>query len=156
MYQDCEVILTDYLDPVLKILEENINLNKKHCPKKMTTLKLDWNDYQVTEKFDVIIGSELIYSVSPLEKLAQLIKNFLNLEIGEFWMLMPDERMYGSKFLDIMKCLGFGHRVVTLDDDYYTCSPLEDVEKGDKQFFPLRELHFKLYIFTFNNQCCTE
>ena len=65
MYQDCEVILTDYLDPVLKILQDNINLNKKHCPKKMTTLKLDWSDYEVFEKFDIIIGSELIYSVSP-------------------------------------------------------------------------------------------
>ena len=153
MYQDSEVILTDYLDSILDVLKENMTLNKNHCLKSMHVKKLDWSNYDTNgEKYEIIIGSELIYSQCPLEKLANLVKAFLDTN-GRFLLLMPDERSFGSKFLQIMDGLGFKWEVIVLEDDYYTCSPLEDIPKGERQFYPLKELHFKMYIFRLENDC---
>ena len=105
----------------------------------MQVKKLDWSNYKTNgEKYEIIIGSELIYSQCPLEKLANLVKDFLD-ENGKFLLLMPDERMYKTKWWKIMEDLGFKWDIVILEDDYYTCSPLEDIEKGERQFYPLKE-----------------
>lgn len=146
MYQDSEVVMTDYLESVLDVLKENSRLNQNHYLKKVHIRKLDWFDYVVDGTYDFIIGSELIYSQTPLEKLANLVKEFLN-KNGEFWLLMPEERMYGNQFLGLMQDLGFVHEIIILEDEYYTCSPLEDIALGESSFYPLKELRFRLHVF---------
>jgi predicted nicotinamide N-methyase len=92
------LVFSDYQDPVLNNLVNNIQLNKKehthsleplvesdniNClgchPGRHSILKLDWRDYKKfqTEPYDFIIGSELVYQGGYIEELAKLIKGLM-------------------------------------------------------------------------------
>lgn len=76
---DCEVTMTDYIPEVLALCQENIELNDFKAASKPVCLHLDWNHYQDCsivksgQKFDVIIGCELVYAVTQSQNLVKLI-----------------------------------------------------------------------------------
>lgn len=89
---------SDYQDLVINNLIDNIKLNKldhqhfkrekdskdkSNClgclPDKYSFLKLDWRDYDnyKLERYDYVIGCELVYDGGYLEELSKLIFNLL-------------------------------------------------------------------------------
>lgn len=79
----CEVTMTDYIPEVLDLCRENTELNSFEDKTVPKTQKLDWNDYlnsdciKKGDKFDVIIGCELVYAVTQCDNLIKLIKEIL-------------------------------------------------------------------------------
>ncbi|EKE37033.1 hypothetical protein ENUP19_0248G0039 [Entamoeba nuttalli] len=66
-----EIVISDYLDDILQLEQDNIELNKDVIP-NVQSIKLDWfNVDLLSEKYDYIIGSEIFYTkelVDPLMK----------------------------------------------------------------------------------------
>jgi len=127
MFTDCaHLTFSDYQQSVLDNLLKNIslnNLNHKHnlskenpsaeknekllqpnclgCfPDRYSVLNLDWRDYDQykLESFDLVIGSELIYSGGHIEELAILINNLLKPD-GMALIAMPEKRSMTNMFL---------------------------------------------------------
>jgi len=96
------VTFTDYNDIILENLRKNIFANKKNhnqgedvfekepkninecynlCPfneNRISIENLDWKDFEKYEKkYDIIIGSELIYQGGNIEELVKLINKML-------------------------------------------------------------------------------
>ncbi len=82
-----DVLATDYEELPLKFIE----LSAKENNLKIKTQLLDWRNPKLSEKFDLIIGSEIIFRKSLFEPLIELFKNYLKKE-GEVVLSHPSER----------------------------------------------------------------
>lgn len=96
------ISFSDYQDPILENLKKNINYNQiihnhksagfeddyknindnidicPNCYNRFSIENLDWRNYESYEKkFDIIIGSELIYQGGYIEELVKLMKKIL-------------------------------------------------------------------------------
>lgn len=69
-----KVTITDYEDDALELLRMNVEHNGLD---NVSVKKLDWNNPDVTGKYDVICGSELIYNESFIEPVINLFKKYL-------------------------------------------------------------------------------
>ena len=146
-YLNCEVVMTDYIKEVLTICEENTFKNEpyQHFPK---VEKLDWNDHKnlKEQKYDLIIGCELVYSITDCDNLVDLIKKMVKKD-SKMLMIIPTCRAYGPEFLNKLAAIGtFKIHEEILDDPYY----LEDPSGDKKMFYPLQELTFKMLEITFS------
>ena len=96
--------MTDYKDEIIKNIFENMNKNsfnkfykvkengKDKLKARVNVYNLDWMHQHVdNEKFDVIIGSDLIYEGSPVQELYDVIKSYLN-EDGKCYLMVPNNR----------------------------------------------------------------
>jgi predicted nicotinamide N-methyase len=69
-----DVTITDYKDGAIALLKKNVAYNK------LTTVsvkKLDWNKPELNTRFDIIIGSELIYNEKFIVPLIALFRKYL-------------------------------------------------------------------------------
>ncbi|MCX8041542.1 MAG: protein N-lysine methyltransferase family protein [Thermodesulfobacteriaceae bacterium] len=82
-----EVIASDYELLPLKLIE----LSAKANTLKVKTMVLDWKQPQLYEKFDLIVGAEVIFKTSLFEPLLELFIKFLN-EKGEIILAHSSER----------------------------------------------------------------
>jgi 16S rRNA G1207 methylase RsmC len=77
---NCKVTMTDYIPEVLDLCRENTSLNTYNENSIPVTEHLDWNDYENSPivkqgiKFDIIIGCELVYTITHCDNLVKLIK----------------------------------------------------------------------------------
>jgi predicted nicotinamide N-methyase len=78
-FTECKrVILTDYTEEILSLIQDNIKLMKsaRHHPE---VLLIDWTKEETYEclkgePIDIIIATDVIYHGSPYASLAKLIK----------------------------------------------------------------------------------
>ncbi len=82
-----DVLATDYEELPLKFIE----LSAKENNLTVRTQLLDWRNPELSEKFDLIVGSEIIFRKSLFEPLIELFKNYLK-EEGEVILSHPSER----------------------------------------------------------------
>lgn len=162
------VTLSDYRDDILRNVEKNIIKNSlKHLhvknsfyeiklenctvcgEKRGMILNLNWLDYTKFDmKYDMIIGSDLIYKGAPVKELAGLINRALGLN-GQAYILVPNKRASVDEFLkEISEMKKIKWDVIELLESKFYVSALESEEDGNKYYPGLKELQFSVYIFT--------
>lgn len=143
------VVISDYKEDILNNAISNAKKNKVWKDDTTSGLLLDWRDYEkLNKKFDIMVGSDVIYSGSPVQELAKLIEKGLN-KGGEAYILIPDQRFYAVEFFKAIDAIGkFETEKIPLDDKKYLESPLADEKEGFKHFAGLKELKFFVYKFT--------
>jgi len=82
-----KVLATDYE----KLPLEFIKLSAKENNLTIETQILDWKNPNLSEKFDLIIGSEVVFRKSLFKPLIELFKNYLE-DNGEVILSHPSER----------------------------------------------------------------
>jgi predicted nicotinamide N-methyase len=82
-----KVLATDYE----KLPLELIKLSAKENNVSLETKILDWENPDLSEKFDLIIGSEVVFRKSLFQPLIKLFKNYLK-DGGEVILSHPSER----------------------------------------------------------------
>jgi 2-polyprenyl-3-methyl-5-hydroxy-6-metoxy-1,4-benzoquinol methylase len=136
---------------------------------KPKTQFLDWNDYKNSEcvksgqKFDIIIGCELVYAVTECDNLINLIKEILA-PGGMLVMIIPTVRTNREKFMQKMEELGkFDIHEEILSDDVYKMNPLMNMDEDGKCinqdvvdesgdiFYPLKSIEFRYLEIKFKN-----
>ena len=104
---------TDNQEEVLNNISANLKFNSIKTTHKVrdfrlfkaedaiSVCKLDWRDYKQlgADKFDLILGSELVYQGGYLEELSHVIKNLLAPE-GTAIIALPKERSMTETFLN--------------------------------------------------------
>lgn len=138
-----ESTLSDYNTDVL----ENIGRSVELSGARVHTTRLDWTDptSYLSEQFDCIIGSDLVYQGAPLDSLAHTINAHL-IPGGLMFLIMPVKRSATPAFISCMS--GFTHEELILDPDIYMKSPMRPEELGYKKFPELRLHSFKVHKFT--------
>ncbi|EFA82016.1 hypothetical protein PPL_05252 [Heterostelium album PN500] len=135
------ITLTDYLPPLLENLKYNVDLNSKkdtvdmdddeeiRVNNRMIDLKekvdvkyLNWDEIDsitVTEedKYDIIFGSELTYSLLSVDNLIKVIQKYLKND-GIFYEILSDDRDGVSYFLEQMQEKKFISKIVPVDQQY--------------------------------------
>ena len=152
-YGKCKsVTLSDYKEDILNNAISNAKKNKVWKEGSSSGLLLDWKDYEkLNKKYDVMVGSDVIYAGSPVKELAKLLDKGLN-KGGKAYILIPDQRFYAVEFFKAIDELGkFQTEKIPLDDQKYVESPLEDEKEGFRHFAGLKELKFFVYRFTKNS-----
>ena len=114
-------------------------------------IHLDWNDHEKFEqKFDLVIGCELVYAITHCDNLVSLLKKVL-LGDSKLLMIIPTCRTNRDVFMKKLAELGqFEIKETILDDQSYQKSPLDD--PSEDIFYPLRELKFSLLEVSFLNK----
>ena len=143
------VEVTDYKEEILYNSISNIKKNNLWKQGISKGTLLDWKNYEkVKEKYDVIVGSDLIYAGAPVVELAKLMDKLLNIG-GKVYILVPKQRFYAVEFWKALDDLGkFEVEKEELSDEKYLKSPYYDEKEGLKHFAGLKELNFFVYILT--------
>ncbi len=69
-----KVTITDYEEDALALLRLNVESNQL---RNVFLKKLDWNKPDLTGKYDIICGSELIYNETSIEPIINLFRKYL-------------------------------------------------------------------------------
>ena len=102
------VEVCDFHPQVPKVLAQNLAQNSLD-PSSVLFRSLDWTRYEPSSipspKFDLILGSDILYEPSPPKGLVHLIEDLLSPE-GRF-VLSDIGRVYYQRFLSMMEDQGF-------------------------------------------------
>lgn len=141
--------ISDYKEEILNNAVNNVKKNSVWKEGRSKGTLLDWVDYaKAKDKYDVIIGSDLIYAGAPVKELANLMDKLLNVG-GKVYILVPKQRFYAVEFFKALEEIGkFEVDKEELSDPKYLKSPLKDEKEGLKHFAGLKELNFFVYILT--------
>lgn len=90
------VTITDYNDDALELLRMNVKHNQLD---NVSVRKLDWNFPDLTGKFDIICGSELVYNNKHTKPIIRLFKDYLKTD-GTIFMSHDIERMSMISFIE--------------------------------------------------------
>jgi len=71
------VTITDNEDEALALLKKNVAHNQLET---VSVEKLDWNNPGLTQKFDIICGSELLYKKAAIEPMIAFFRKYLHPE----------------------------------------------------------------------------
>jgi 16S rRNA G1207 methylase RsmC len=93
-----KITITEYDPHALAFLEANRIENQCHTAR---VRRLDWNSPELTERFDVILGSELIYKESDFMIMRTLFRKLL--KSGGEVLLAGEMRQTNKAFLDCMQ-----------------------------------------------------
>ncbi len=120
--RDADITATDYHPEVAGFLKRNVQLNNK---KEIAFERVDWaNDKSDLGKFDLIIGSDLLYEDQHVSLLAYFIQNHANQTCDV--ILVDPGRGRANKLSTKMEEFGFTHHhCKPLHTDY-----LEEQFKG--------------------------
>ena len=138
---------SDYQDSVINNLKDNLSKNKLKGNKKYDILKLDWRDYEKVDlKYDIILGSELIYLGGFIQELAKLINKLLK-DDGVCYISMPEKRSMTNVFLEHIKECGLKYQSEYYDinnEELFT-GILKDKNENKKLFENLKDMKLMLY-----------
>ena len=138
---------SDYQDSVLNNLKSNIIKNNLKENKKYNILKFDWRDYEdVDSKYDIILGSELIYQGGFIQELAKLINKLLK-DDGFCYISMPEKRSMTKKFLEyINECgLKYQSEYYDINNEELFADILKNSKENKKLFENLKDMKLMLY-----------
>ncbi len=100
-----DITATDYHPEVERFLNENTKLNQAN---EIPFVRADWNDKQSElGKFDVIIGSDLLYEKEHAELLSSFIDGHANQHCSI--IIIDPGRPYRGRFSKNMVNLGYSH-----------------------------------------------
>jgi predicted nicotinamide N-methyase len=149
-FLDADVLMLDYLEPVIELCQKNIEVNQEafiedRIPKVQF---LDWNrpdNFDFDQHYDLIVGCELVYSITHSEHLVNFLAKTLKPN-SELLLMIPTCRAYGPEFMEALHRISKDLRIEEeiLDDEYFTKSPVPPGVKDE--FYPLQELTFKLIL----------
>jgi len=90
------------------------NASRNDC--RVAAVALDWSDSAtyLADRFDFVIGSDLIYDGAPLESLCRTVGHHLSPQ-GSMLLLMPQKRHMTSAFVALMENSGFQHTATVLE-----------------------------------------
>lgn len=97
-----DVTQTDYINEALEIAWESAELNGLN---NITQALADWRSFNIEEKFDLIIGSDIIYHPNLHDFLINIFENNLK-EHGSIMVSDPG-RKDGKSLIDILKNRGW-------------------------------------------------
>ena len=154
------VYLSDFNTATMKNLQYNIDLNStrdaaihqgKSWENRVVSLKMDWADPSTwpAQPVDCIIGSDLIYQVSIVPLLTQVIQGLLILG-GSFFYTCPSDGRDGlDEFMTAMKTHDFTCVYEGVAPDEYRDNPLStrDEEEAFLHFYELPVTEYMLFEF---------
>ena len=138
---------SDYQDSVLNNLNNNLAKNNLKDNKKYDILKLDWRDYEKIDlKYDIILGSELIYQGGFIKELAKLINKLLK-DDGICYISMPEKRSMTNTFLGYIKECGLQYQseFYDINNEELFIGILKDKKENKKLFEDLKDMKLMLY-----------
>lgn len=91
-----KVTITDYEDDALELLRMNVKHNQLN---NVSVRKLDWNLPDLTGKFDIICGSELVYNKKHIKPIIRLFQDYLKTD-GTIFMSHDVMRMTMISFIE--------------------------------------------------------
>lgn len=91
-----KVTITDYEEDAVELLRMNAELNG--LP-NVSVKRLDWHHPDLTNQYDIICGSELIYSETSIEPIIDLLRAYLR-PGGKVFLAHDVQRMCMIKFID--------------------------------------------------------
>lgn len=113
--RDADITATDYHPSVEEYLNINSNLNLK---KPIPFERIDWNDQgDALGKFDLIIGSDILYQTDHADPLAEFVIRHSNTNC-EVIIVDPGRRKH-SKFTKLMQEAGFNYKIENKMDTSY-------------------------------------
>ena len=92
------VTITDHEDDAIQLLQMNAERNGLSS---VQISKLDWNQPDLTEKYDVICGSELIYKETSIQPLIRFFREWLR-PGGTVYLAHDIRRMCMMKFIGMV------------------------------------------------------
>jgi predicted nicotinamide N-methyase len=93
-----KVTITDYEEDALELLRMNAELNGLT---NVSISRLDWHNPDLTGKYDIICGSELVYSETSIEPIIDLFRRYL-LPRGTVFLAHDVQRMCLVKFIGMV------------------------------------------------------
>ncbi len=93
-----KVTITDYEDDALDLLRMNVERNGLD---NVSVRKLDWNNPDLTGKYDIICGSELVYNERFIDPIMSLFRNYLQPD-GTIFIAHDVGRMCMMKFIGMV------------------------------------------------------
>lgn len=92
------VTITDYEEDALELLRMNVKQNRLN---NVSVRRLDWNNPELTKKYDIICGSELIYNERSIEPVINLFRKYLQPD-GTVYIAHDSQRMCMMKFIGMV------------------------------------------------------
>ena len=138
---------SDYQESVLNNLKTNITKNKIKENDKYDIIKLDWRDYsKIDLKYDIILGSELIYKGGCIQELAKMINQLLK-DDGCCYISMPEKRSMTDTFLGyINECgLKYQSEFYDVNNEELFADILKNKTENKKFFENLKNMKLMLY-----------
>ena len=138
---------SDYQESVINNLNTNLIRNKLKENKKYDILKLDWRDYEKIDlKYDIILGSELIYQGGYIQELAKLINKLLK-DDGICYISMPEKRSMTGTFLKYVTECGMKYQseYYDINNEELFVEILKDKKENKKLFENLKDMKLMLY-----------
>lgn len=128
---------------VLRNLAENAQRN--NC--QITTIPIDWNDpaSYISQQFDYVLGSDLIYDGAPLDSLCRTVAYHLSPK-GVMLLIMPQKRHMTAAFVELMACSGFQHTATVLETEELRAAASRP-EVGYRDFPELKTHTYVLHSF---------
>lgn len=93
-----KVTITDYEDDALELLRMNVEHNGLD---NVSVRKLDWNSPDLTGKYDIICGSELVYNETFIHPIMDLLRNYITPD-GIILLAHDIKRMCMMKFIGMV------------------------------------------------------
>ncbi|RLB83837.1 MAG: hypothetical protein DRH17_01380 [Deltaproteobacteria bacterium] len=93
-----KVTITDYEEDALELLRMNVELNGLN---NVSVKKLNWNNPDLTGKYDIICGSELVYKETSIEPIINLFRKYLQPE-GTVFLAHDLRRKCMIKFIGMV------------------------------------------------------
>jgi 2-polyprenyl-3-methyl-5-hydroxy-6-metoxy-1,4-benzoquinol methylase len=93
-----KVTITDYEEDALELLRINAELNGLT---NVSVRRLDWHNPDLTGKYDIICGSELVYSETSIEPIIDLFRKYLR-PGGTVFLAHDVQRMCLVKFIGMV------------------------------------------------------
>ena len=93
-----KVTITDYEEDALELLRMNVEQNGLT---NVSVRKLDWNNPDLTERYDIICGSELVYNETSIGPIINLFRKYLQPE-GTVFLSHDFRRMCMIKFIGMV------------------------------------------------------
>lgn len=93
-----KVTITDYDDDAIELLRMNAELNGLT---NVSIRKLDWHSPNLTEEYDVICGSELVYNEASIDPIIHLFRTYLR-PMGTVFLAHDIKRMCLIKLIGMV------------------------------------------------------
>ncbi len=93
-----KVTITDYEEDALELLRMNVERNGLN---NVSVRKLDWNNPDLTGRYDIICGSELVYNETSIGPIINLFRKYLQPE-GTVFLSHDFRRMCMIKFIGMV------------------------------------------------------
>lgn len=103
-----DIVQTDFIPEALELAKENAKINGIN---NITYALADWREFSLTEKFDWIVGSDILYEPNLHSYLRSIFIN--NLKMGGCIVLADPGREDAQKFIEELVTEGFTLETVT-------------------------------------------